>query len=92
MNAPSSQLINTVGLSLDDIKIVDIPSPVMPEALEKGTIDFVLTTEPWITQILQTGQAVLWIQFQKVMPDFQNAAILYGPALLEKKWMRGNIS
>lgn len=78
------KLINTVGLSLDDIKIVDIPTPVMPEALEKGTIDFVSTTEPWVTQILQAGHAVLWMPFQKVMPDFQNAAILYGPTLLEK--------
>jgi len=78
------KVLNTVGLSLDDIEVVDIPNPVMPEALAKGTIDLAATTEPWGTRGLQTGHAVLWMSTQKVFPDSQHAIILFGPSLLEK--------
>jgi NitT/TauT family transport system substrate-binding protein len=78
------KLLNTVGLSLNDIVIVDVPTPVMPDALKKGTIDVVATVEPWITFALQTGHAVLWMPAQKVIPGFQLSTILFGPTLLEK--------
>jgi ABC-type nitrate/sulfonate/bicarbonate transport system substrate-binding protein len=78
------KLLNTAGLSLNDIVIVDVPTPVMPDALKKGTIDVVATVEPWITFALQTGHAVLWMPAQKVIPGFQLSTILFGPTLLEK--------
>ena len=78
------KLLNTVGLSLDDIEITDIPNPVMPEALEKGTIDLAVGTEPWITRTVEAGHAVIWIPTQQVIPNAQFTSVLYGPNLLEK--------
>jgi NitT/TauT family transport system substrate-binding protein len=78
------KLLNTAGLSLNDIVIIDVPTPVMSDALKNGTIDVVVTVEPWITRGLQTGHAVLWMPAERVIPGFQYAIILFGPSLLEK--------
>ena len=78
------KLLNTAGLSLNDIVIIDVPTPVMSDALKNGTIDVVVTVEPWITRGLQRGHAVLWMQAERVIPGFQYAIILFGPSLLEK--------
>jgi len=77
-------LLNTAGLTLDDVEIVDIPPPAQLEALEKGMVDLTLVGEPWVTRLLQTGHGVLWMEARKVIPDFQWGFILYGPTLLEK--------
>lgn len=78
------KFLSTVGLTLNDTTIVDIPTAIIPEALEKGTIDFAATTEPWVTRVLEAKQGVIWTSINQVIPDFQFALLLYGPTLLEK--------
>jgi NitT/TauT family transport system substrate-binding protein len=78
------KLLKTVGLTINDVEIVDVPPPVESEALEKGTIDLAAMSEPWLTRTLQAEHGVLWMPAQQVIPDFQFAFILYGPILLEK--------
>ena len=78
------KLLNAAGLTLEDIEIVDIPTPLEPEALEKGTIDALDATEPWLTRILQAGHAVILMRAEQVMPNFERAFIAYGPALLDQ--------
>jgi NitT/TauT family transport system substrate-binding protein len=78
------KLLKTADLAPDHVEIVDIPSPTALEALERGTVDLVFTSEPWVTQILQAGHAVVWMPFQQVIPDFQASVIVYSPTLLEE--------
>lgn len=78
------RLLNTADLKLDDIKTVDLPDPVIPEAFAKGTIDLAATSEPWVTRIAQAGHAVIWMPVEEVIPDFQVGFMLYGPNLLEE--------
>ena len=78
------KLLNTVGLTLDDVEIVDLPKPAEAEALEKGTIDVAHSAEPWVTHILQAGHAVCWMPGQQAIPDFQFGFVVYGPTLLEE--------
>ena len=78
------KLLNTAGLTLDDIEMVDVPTPARAEALEKGTIDLATASEPWVTRILQAEHAVIWMPIQQVMPDLQLAFIAYGPTLLDE--------
>ncbi len=78
------KLLNTVGLTLDDVEIVDIPTPVELEALGNASIDLISTSEPWVTRIVQAGHGVLWMPAQQVIPDFQLAFVLYGPTLLDE--------
>jgi len=78
------KLLNRVHLTLNDVEILDIADNLEPEALEKGTIDVAVTSEPWIARILRAGQAVVWMSAQEVIPDFQFGVIVYGPTLLER--------
>jgi len=77
------KLLNKAGLRLDDIEVKDVPAPAKLEALKRGSIDLAFSGDPWLTRLLRTGDAVLWMPAQKVIPDFQFAFILYGPTLLE---------
>jgi len=77
-------MLKTTDLTLDDIEIVNLPSPAQMEALEEGTVDLILTGEPWVSRILNAGHALLWMPVQQVVPDYQHATILYGHTLLEE--------
>jgi NitT/TauT family transport system substrate-binding protein len=80
----TERLLNMMGQTLDGIEIVAVPPPVMPEALEAGTIDFAMAVEPWVTRILQSGHAAVWMPVQQAIPDYQIAFNMYGPTLLEE--------
>jgi NitT/TauT family transport system substrate-binding protein len=78
------KLLNTAGLTLDDVTIEDIPAPAELEALEKGSLDLTTAGEPWVTRMLKAGNAVIWKPAEQVIPDFQIQFILYGPTLLDE--------
>jgi NitT/TauT family transport system substrate-binding protein len=75
-------LLRQSGLTLKDIRVLDIPDAAMMDAFARGSIDIAATAEPWVTRLLQTGKVVVWKPAQQVVPGFQVGAILYGPALL----------
>ena len=77
--------LTRIGLPLDALqnKGFLIP-PMRAKALESDAVDIVHASEPWITRIKKSGSADLWIPAKEVVPNFQYAAILYGPTLLEK--------
>jgi ABC-type nitrate/sulfonate/bicarbonate transport system substrate-binding protein len=77
------KLLRTVSLTPNDVSFENIPPATVAEALTNGKIDVAQISEPWITRILQTGQAQLWLPVQEILPDFQYAAIWYGPNLLQ---------
>ncbi len=72
------------GLALDDLAVQYIPHSVRLEAIKTGALDLVKASEPWVTRILDTGNAVVWISDYEVIPDFQYGVVLYGQNLLDK--------
>ncbi len=70
------------GLSLDDMVVVQNPSPAQPEALTQGTLDLTTNNEPWVTRMEQMGHLSILDPVTEVLPDSQFAVILYGPTLL----------
>jgi NitT/TauT family transport system substrate-binding protein len=78
------ELLNRASLTLDDIEIVDVPSPARGEALEKGTIDLAQAAEPWVSRISETGHATMWMPIRRVRPDFQMGFVVFGPTLLDE--------
>jgi NitT/TauT family transport system substrate-binding protein len=74
--------LSSVDLTLDDIEQVDIPTPAELEALQKGSLDVVAATEPWVARMTASGAGVVWVSFQDVMPNFQNGVVYFGPGLL----------
>jgi NitT/TauT family transport system substrate-binding protein len=79
-----AKLIATVGLTLEDLALTDIPSAAEIEALEKGTLDMAVISEPWLTRLLQAGHTPVLAPVQEVLPDSQISVILYSPRLLDE--------
>jgi NitT/TauT family transport system substrate-binding protein len=72
------------GLSLDDIEPTFLAAPQRGEAVASGAIDLAFNVEPWLTRALAANQVVVLNPAEVFAEDFQFAAILYGPNLLER--------
>ena len=80
-----SGIINPLGLTLEDLNILDLPPPALNDGLAKGTLDMTQATEPWITRLLDGGHVTVWKSACAVMPGNQYAFIAYGPSLLRDR-------
>jgi NitT/TauT family transport system substrate-binding protein len=72
------QVLQDVGLSLNDVNMDDIPPPALTEALQNDAVDIVSVGDPWITRLVDTGEAVVWKPYQELVPNMQFGFILYG--------------
>ena len=79
------KILHMADLTFEDVSVKYVPSAVLLEGFETGTLDVVFTAEPWVTRMLKTGQAVLWNPARDIIPNFQYAVVLYGPTLFEEK-------
>lgn len=76
-------MLDQAGLSLDDAEeIITIPDPVVIDAFDEGSIDLVAMGEPWVTRIKRAGNAVTWMTFEEVLPDYQFGLIAFGERLI----------
>lgn len=79
------KLLSQAGFTTADMEAVVLPGLARFEAMERGAIDIMHATEPWLTQIQQAGYAVIWKPVQEFIPNFQHAVLLFGPTLLVEK-------
>ena len=78
-----TRLLAMGNLTLDDIELVDMDFPTGIVALKNGAIDAGIFTEPYVTQALKIGSAVVLLPAQDYMPDY-SYPLYYGPAILDK--------
>ena len=79
----AEKVLSPFGLTLQDIQAVHLPRPAEMDAFASGALDVTLTSEPWITRLIQSGNAEVWKPMKEVAPDMQLAVILFGPSMLE---------
>lgn len=77
------RLLDTAGLTLDDLELTFMPQPAELEAMAQGTIDLSMSSEPWATRHVQTGNAVAWMPYNDFVPGEQHATVVFGPSLLQ---------
>jgi NitT/TauT family transport system substrate-binding protein len=73
------------GLTLDDMRIIDIPGPTRLDAFDNGALHITTVSEPWISLFRRAGHAELWMESRKLMPGFQFGHLLFGKSLLEER-------
>lgn len=86
----AAKLLDTVGLKVNDLEIVSMPSPSVPEAMNSRQIDLAINNEPWITRLEQDKHRTILTPVHKLLPDSQTGVMLYGSALLNKNSDVGN--
>lgn len=73
------------GLTLDDLEVIDIPVAARFDAFASGTLDMSTTSEPWLTLLLRDGHSVLLARSSDFLPNFQFGYLLFGKSLLEER-------
>jgi NitT/TauT family transport system substrate-binding protein len=71
------------NLTKDDVETVDLDFPTTVSAFQNGAIDAGLLTEPYITQVENSGSAVVLVPGQDFVPGWP-IPLYYGPAILDK--------
>jgi ABC-type nitrate/sulfonate/bicarbonate transport system substrate-binding protein len=76
----AARYLESFGLTLADVEVVTLPETAGPQALESGSIDLIVATEPWLTQL--AGKSRLLATANTLVPRLQLSALVFGPSLL----------
>jgi NitT/TauT family transport system substrate-binding protein len=79
-----NEALKQAGLTYKDVEHVYMPYPQHVAALANGAIAASVTTEPSVTQAVQTGAAVRFSQ-ESAYPHQQVAVLLYGGDFIKKR-------
>lgn len=71
------------NLSTNDVDTIDMAFPMVIPAFTNGAIDAGLVTEPYLTQAINNGSAVILVPAEDVIPEYP-FPLYYGPAILDK--------
>lgn len=80
----TERYLNSVGLSLKDVRFTHMGYPDMNVALANGAIDATIQIEPFVASAVEKGFAVRVSGADEVYPEQQAAAIMYSPVFIEK--------
>jgi NitT/TauT family transport system substrate-binding protein len=71
------------NLTQDDVELVKMDYPSAVVAFENGAIDAAVLTEPYITQTVSSGSAVVLLPGDEYIPGYA-LPLVYGPSILER--------
>lgn len=77
--------VRPLGLSLEDLDPINLPLPTVIEGLRAGRIDLASLSEPNLTKALATDGLMLWRNVADLAPGFPFSAVIFGPALLDRR-------
>ena len=74
------QVLNTGGLTLDDVTLTIIPPPARIDAVKEGSVSMIHMPEPWLTRSLNSG-LLDFAPNLDYAPNIQLAVLMYGSSL-----------
>jgi NitT/TauT family transport system substrate-binding protein len=77
-----ARLLETGGLTVGDIKTIEVPVPAIQKAFEQKRLDLAMNSEPWLTRFKLSGHRPVLKTPSELLPRTETAAILYGSTLL----------
>ncbi|MBI2955425.1 MAG: ABC transporter substrate-binding protein [Chloroflexi bacterium] len=83
------RVLKAAGLSLSDIKPVDLAFPEMNVAMENKSIDVALQIEPLATVGINQGIFVRWKGFDEFSPKHQISGLFYSPKFAKTEAAKG---
>jgi NitT/TauT family transport system substrate-binding protein len=70
------KMLESVGMSVADVQVVNMPFPTIPGAMAKQEIDAACAAEPWVLNTIKAGDAYLVLTFDEIVPDMQVSVIM----------------
>jgi NitT/TauT family transport system substrate-binding protein len=77
----ASMYLQSAGLSLADVHLVELPFPAMEIAMRNHAIDLAATLEPYATLAAADGSSVKVAGLTSIMPGYVQAVLMYGDRL-----------
>ncbi len=71
------------GLTIEDVEMVSIPFPEMPQALANGAVDAAILPHPLAGRALGDGSAQVLLNGDEIVEGAQNGVIYFGQRLLQ---------
>ncbi len=71
------------GLTVDDLDIVNLPSPAAVEALANGAIDVTIESEPFLTVYRGMPEAAVLTSVGELTPGYVLSMVMFGPTLID---------
>ncbi|MGD8331532.1 MAG: ABC transporter substrate-binding protein [Acidobacteriota bacterium] len=79
------RLLLPLGLTVDDVRTIDVPPQPSIEALRNGAVDMITFSEPLVTKTIEAGDLVIWRSVAEVAPGYSDSALLFGGSLLDQR-------
>lgn len=70
------------GMTLDDIKMVEMPPPDMPAALYAGAVDAIISGEPFMAQTELDGYGRVLYQAKELWPGFISCVLVVSEGMI----------
>jgi NitT/TauT family transport system substrate-binding protein len=71
-----SRSLEKQGVNYRDVKLLEVPFPEMPAALDGGRVDAALLTEPFLSQVLAEGGTQIDAPSVETLPSFPNGVYI----------------
>jgi len=75
--------LRPIGMTVDDLSIVNLPSPAALEALRNGAIDVTVESEPYLTMYRDMPEATVLTSVGELTPRYVLSLVMYGRRLLD---------
>jgi NitT/TauT family transport system substrate-binding protein len=80
-----NEAMKKVGLSFKDAKTVYLPFPLQATAFRNRAIDGAFSAEPFVTDLVESGEAVPFGTWGEIYPDFQVGLMLFGEKFVKER-------
>ena len=77
--------LSKAGLTLNDVRFVNLSWADMNVALSNGAIDATIQVEPLVAKAVEKGIAVRVMGDDEIYPSQQSAVIMYSPVFMQKQ-------
>jgi NitT/TauT family transport system substrate-binding protein len=79
-----SRSLEKQGIDYRKVKLLEVPFPEMPAALEQGRVDAALLTEPFLSAVLAEGGTQIDAPSVETLPSFPNGVYVAAAPYIEK--------
>jgi NitT/TauT family transport system substrate-binding protein len=79
------EVLRPFDLTIDDVEHINLPESAAVAAVQGGSVDVTLVSEPFLSLLTGSGEARIWWQTNAIVPDYQISVMMYGPTILDDR-------
>jgi len=79
------EFLRPLGVSTEELDLIDLPSMVSLPTIVGGAIDVTVEGEPYLSELMESDEVVIWERVDKILPGYVMAMMMYGPNIMETR-------